>query len=132
MTGSTEPRPATLTSKEIAEKASGKDREESWKLKGELWRYKVIDRIIDEMSGTGGDTSEDFQKYYAQVFAQLQTGLDCDEELIALQEYARISGDKQGKNKVQIVQLLEEKAAVFPEPAACSPLTRKRSGSGKD
>lgn len=131
MTGATEPRPATLTSKEITEKTGVKSKEEAWQLNDRLWRYRIIDRIIDEMSGMGGDTSDDFQKYYAQVFAQRQSGLDCDEEVIALQEYARISGDKQGKNKIQIVQMVEEKAAIFPGAGGLFPPEQEKIGFWK-
>lgn len=113
MNASTEARPVTKTSDEIR-KGAGDKKDESWQLNDRLYRYHTIDRIIDELSGMGGDTTDDFQKYFAQLFAQNQSGLECDEELIALREYARISGDKQGKNKVQIVQMVEEKAAIFP------------------
>jgi hypothetical protein len=131
MTVSSESRPATMTSKEITEKAGGKSKEEAWQLHDRLWRFKIIDRIIDEMSGMGGDTSDDFQKYYAQSFAERQIGLECDEEIIALQEYARISGDKQGKNKVQIVQMVEEKAAVFPGAGGLFPPEQEKIGFWK-
>jgi hypothetical protein len=127
MTASTEPRPATLTSKELVDKAR-ESKEKSWQLNDRLWRFKIIDRIIDELSGMGGDTTDDFQKYYAQVHAQRQAGLECDEEAIALAEYARISGDKQGKNKVQIVQMVEEKAAVFPGAGGLFPPEQVKVG----
>lgn len=113
MTQSSDSRPETLTSDQIRKK-TGASKEEPWQLQAPLWRFKILEKIIDELSGMCGDTTEDFQKYYAQVFAQRQAGLDCDEEIEMLREYARISGDKQAKNKVQIVQMVEEKAAVFP------------------
>jgi hypothetical protein len=127
MSASAAARPVTLTGEEIR-KHQGPDKKEPWQLDERLYRYHVIDRIIDELSGMGGDTTDDFQKYCAQIHAQCQMGLECDEELIALQEYARISGDKQGKNKVQIVQLLEEKAAIFPGAGGLFPPEQEKTG----
>jgi hypothetical protein len=112
MTASAEARPVTWTSDQIKE--GQKKGEESWQVQDRLYRYHTIERIIDDLSGMGGNTTEDFQKYHSQLFAMRDTGLDCDEEIIALAEYGRVSGDIQGKNKIQIVQMLEEKAAIFP------------------
>jgi hypothetical protein len=127
MSQSTESRPPTLTSEQI-KAGTTKSEGESWRQKGELWRWKTLDRIIDEFSGMGGNTDELFQKNHALLYAQRDAGLECDEEIIANLEYARVSGDIGGKNKIQMVQMVEEKAAVFPGAGGLYPEKEEEVG----
>lgn len=110
-------RPETITSAKLPE---SKNRE-PWELQDRLGRNKIIEKILNDFSGMGGNTSEVFQKNYAILTAMDAEGFDVEEDLIMLREYARISGDTQGKNKTQIIQVVEEKPVLLPGAAGLYP-----------
>lgn len=111
------PRPETVTSAKLPQNRG----REPWELQDRLGRNKLIEKVINDFSGMGGNTTEDFQKYYALIKAMKNDGYECNAELEVLDEWARISGDIQGKNKLQLIQMLEEKNILLPGGAGLYP-----------
>lgn len=110
MTDEPQPRPSVITSAKLPNtKELG-----PWEYQDRLGRNKLIKKILKEFSGTGGNTTEHFQKYEALVYADNLQGFDNAAELAMLNRYAKNSGDVQGKNKSQIIQVIEEKGVLFP------------------
>jgi hypothetical protein len=79
-----------------------------------LGRNRAIEQVIKHLSGMGANTSTEFHDTYALYKGIEALGLDVSIELKVMEEKARISGDEGGKNKLQIVQMLEEKQMLFP------------------
>jgi hypothetical protein len=86
-----------------------------------LGRNRTIEKVMEEMSGMGANTSTDFHDTFAIYKGIEALGLDVSAELGILEEKARLSGDEGGKNKLQIVQMLEEKPILLPGAASMYP-----------
>ena len=94
---------------------------EPWELQERLGRNKLIEKIMDEFSGFGGNTTAEMRHYYSLVKAMRDEGYECDAEVAMLEGDMRISGDEQGKNKTQLIQVVEEKPIMFPGAAGLYP-----------
>jgi hypothetical protein len=97
-------------------------------LNDRLGRNRLIEKVIDKFSGKGANTSEDFQNYSALVNGINKLGLANAAEIKVLEDKAATSGDLQGKNKLQIIQLLEEKNVLLPGGAGLYPPVEPKPG----
>jgi len=79
-----------------------------------LGRNRNIELVLKNMSGMAGNTTIEFHDTYAIYRGYQSLGIDVSAELTILEQKARISGDEGGKNKLQVVQLLEDKPVLFP------------------
>ena len=94
---------------------------EPWELQDRLGRNRLVEIIINKFSGQGANTTEEFQNYQALIRGINGLGMANGAELKVLKEKAFTSGDLQGKNKLQIIQLLEEKGILIPGGANAYP-----------
>jgi hypothetical protein len=93
-----------------------------------LGRNKNIEHVLKEMSGMGGNTPIEFHDTYAIYKGLESLGLDVSAEITILEQKARISGDEGGKNKLQAVQLLEDKPVLFPGAGTMYPTPEPTPG----
>ena len=110
------PESSTLTTL----KKSGKERE-PWELQDRLGRNKLIDWVLQNRSGRMANTTRDFRSYNSIQVGVTALGFDNHAERILLNDNADNSGDEQGKNKLQAIQLLEEKNILVPGGAGLYP-----------
>lgn len=117
-------RPDTISSHRLPTPAKRDPAE----LNERLGRLKNVEYVLKNHSGMGANTTVEFHDTYA-IYKGLQAlGLDVTTELRILEEKARISGDEGGKNKLQEVQLLEEKPVLFPGAGTMYPAAEPDPG----
>jgi hypothetical protein len=117
-------RPETQTSAKLTKPESHDPAE----MNERLGRNKTIEYIMKHLSGMGANTSTEFHDTYAIYKGFEALGLDVGIELKVLEEKARISGDEGGKNKLQIVQMVEEKQMLFPGAGTMYPQEPDKPG----
>jgi hypothetical protein len=111
------PRPETISSAKLGPVQS----REPWELQERLGRNRIIEKIMNEFSGFGGNTTADQRNYYSMVKVMCGEGFECDIEVELLEEIMKLSGDEQGKNKTQLIQVVEEKPVLLPGAAGLYP-----------
>jgi hypothetical protein len=87
---------------------------EPWELQDRLGRNKLIEWVLKYRSGRMANTTLEFQNYNALQVGVTRLGYANHAERAVLNDKADNSGDAQGKNKLQAVQLLEEKNILVP------------------
>lgn len=93
-----------------------------------LGRNRNIEHVLKQMSGMAGNTPVEFHDTYA-IYRGLQSlGIDVSAEILLMEQKARISGDEGGKNKLQVVQLLEDKPVLFPGAGTMFPAQETEPG----
>lgn len=118
------PRPGEVNT---AFSKKGSDRE-PWELQDRLGRNKLIEWVLKHRSGQMANTTEDFQNYQAIQRGIRSLGFANGIEIQILKDKARTSGDIQGKNKLQGIQLLEEKPLLIPGGAGLYPPVEQAPG----
>ena len=94
---------------------------EPWELEDRLGRNRLIEWVIKNKSGQMANTTEEFQNYRATQIGIKKLGYASGVKLLILNAKAAMSGDIQGKNKLQVIQLLEEKPILIPGGAGLYP-----------
>jgi hypothetical protein len=118
------PRPDTATTDRI-EKGP---RQDPWKLKGELWKYSILDYVARNLSGLGGNTSEDFENSYSIAVGINSLGYANGAEIHTMKTKSFVSGDAQGKNKTQLMDSLKDTNVFLPGAGSLYPAEEKPVG----
>jgi hypothetical protein len=101
---------------------------EPWELQDRLGRNKLIEWVLKKRSGHMANTTEEFQNYHAGQIGMNVLGYANEAELAVLDEKMANSGDLQGKNKMQGIQLLEEKGVLIPGSGYLYPAAEQQPG----
>lgn len=118
------PRPDTISSAKLTRPKSHNPAD----LNERLGRNRNIEHVLKQMSGMAANTPIEFHDTYAIYRGLCTLGIDVSAELTLLEEKARISGDEGGKNKLQVVQLLEDKPVLFPGAGTMYPSQEPEPG----
>jgi hypothetical protein len=118
------PRPETVTSAKVPKGAP----RDPWELKSELWKYKLLDYVAKNLSGLGGTTTADFENSYGIAIGVNALGYANGAEIHTLKAKSYVSGDAQGKNKMQLMDALKEQNVFLPGAGVLSPAEEKPMG----
>jgi hypothetical protein len=86
---------------------------EAWRYKADLARFRVVEMFLDR-SGDLANTTDVHRIMRSGLIGMQESGFDAGPMLALLDEGSRLSPDKDGKSRKEVLQLLEESPIIIP------------------